>query len=358
MSITTEILRIKGGKESIHTLANKKNIKKIPSSLLIDGYADFLDTNWPDFTYGVTYDGTKIRGKTDKWNQLSPFINQIEIRGNCTTSVSGAKVRVTPTNAVSYISGNTFNTTYNDKYYLHVRITFDSQPTGDTRFALQLINSQTQATNITTSYIYGSGSISEIVSFSGSPGTDRIRIIVLSNENIINYTIEESYVINLTDIFGAGNEPTSVDDEKMQKLIIYAKGNPQYNVGSLTYAYYKGTKLGQLDYIDTTSNILHIGGSNVDLGTLVWAYQEGYFWARISDIAKKGYNTKMTCSKYKTANSISEFVDKTISNVAVYYLDNIIVKDSTYQSSAVFKQAMSGVYLYYELATPIEIDLS
>lgn len=50
-------------------------------------------------------------------------------------------------------------------------------------------------------------------------------------------------VVDLTDIFGVGNEPTDVNDVRVQQLIEYAKAHPEYDEGSL-----KNVELEELEY--------------------------------------------------------------------------------------------------------------
>lgn len=96
----------------------------------------------------------------------------------------------------------------------------------------------------------------------------------------------------------------------------------------------------------------------VDLGDLSWTLQSGVYWARNPNRKNAGYATNIVCSKYVVARSQSEYEkDQIISAVGIFYSDNIIVRDSSYSDVATFKAAMSGVMLYYELATPEEYVL-
>ena len=111
---------------------------------------------------------------------------------------------------------------------------------------------------------------------------------------------------------------------------------------------------------------------SVDLGTLTWMKTSGqssvgdYFYAPVSAIGFKRLGAfgitvhNILCSKYITvARNPNAFVDKTIvldgDSIAV---SQIQVKDTAYTDATAFKQAMSGVILYYELANPIVTDIS
>ena len=102
--------------------------------------------------------------------------------------------------------------------------------------------------------------------------------------------------------------------------------------------------------------------ARVNLGDLSWS-GNGTFTAYLSGIKNISYGTiyNMVCAKYPTVFSrgsgdLSGMQDKAI---CTNYANPIIyIKDSAYTDAAAFKAAMSGVYLYYELATPVEIELA
>lgn len=111
--------------------------------------------------------------------------------------------------------------------------------------------------------------------------------------------------------------------------------------------------------------------SSVDLGTLDWEFNTTsavghHFYAPAKHLNFKYLGIFGTtvynalCSKYRTvARSSSVFVDKTITIDGVNTIvSQIQVKDTAYTDATAFKQAMSGVMLYYELAAPIVTDIS
>lgn len=87
----------------------------------------------------------------------------------------------------------------------------------------------------------------------------------------------------------------------------------------------------------------------VDLGTLNWTYRSnlGGMSAGLNPIAKERFYA--ICSAYPFGGAYSDLSDKQCGYV---YNNHIFVKDTDYSDAAVFKTAMSGVYLIYELATP------
>ena len=110
--------------------------------------------------------------------------------------------------------------------------------------------------------------------------------------------------------------------------------------------------------------------SSVDLGTLDWELNTtsavgNHFYAPAKHLNFKYLGVFGTtiynalCSKYRTvARSSNVFVDKTLTIDGVTVVSQIQVKDTAYPDATAFKQAMSGVMLYYELANPIVTDLS
>lgn len=111
--------------------------------------------------------------------------------------------------------------------------------------------------------------------------------------------------------------------------------------------------------------------ASVDLGTLNWKLNTtsgvGEHFYGIVDRTKFKYLGvfgttvhNILCSKYRTvARSANVFVDKTVTLDGISTaVSQIQVKDTTYPDAATFKQAMSGVTLYYELATPVVTDIS
>lgn len=134
------------------------------------------------------------------------------------------------------------------------------------------------------------------------------------------------------------------------------------------YGWSAGTARNYVDY-ENKRYVQCVG--SVDLGTLTWMKTSSqsvgdYFYAPVSAIGFKRLGAfgitvhNILCSKYITvARNPNAFVDKTIvldgDNIAV---SQIQVKDTAYTDATAFKQAMSGVMLYYELANPIVTDIS
>ena len=99
--------------------------------------------------------------------------------------------------------------------------------------------------------------------------------------------------------------------------------------------------------------------NSVDLGTKNWRmYKDGdytpfFYLNAVSDI--RGGTSNFLCPKYQYVK-----IGVTDSASGLYVLENttVRVRDTAYTDATAFKQAMSGVMLYYELANPIVTDIS
>ena len=122
-----------------------------------------------------------------------------------------------------------------------------------------------------------------------------------------------------------------------------------------------GVNENTYNYIDFNRKVFVKKVDRIDMGTLTnWtAESDNVFYANVSNA--KGYfatnGTTQLCSKYANTNVI-DLSDKTckFGNSST----NINIHDNSFigYTSAQIQSALSGVYLYYELATPIEIDIS
>lgn len=106
---------------------------------------------------------------------------------------------------------------------------------------------------------------------------------------------------------------------------------------------------------------------SVDLGTLSWvAGVGGKVIFQTSQVTgqklTKNYSVppNIICSKYsiKTQNELWGHINVTGITADANTDGYIDVNDTSYTDAAAFKQAMQGVILYYELATPIVTDIS
>lgn len=111
------------------------------------------------------------------------------------------------------------------------------------------------------------------------------------------------------------------------------------------------------NYVDYENKKYYQCVGSVDLVTLNWWAMNGYDNSFGATIGGKNGGYKMLCDKYIIDPvALANIHDKSMT--ANRADSNVYVKDTTYTDAATFKQAMQGVMLYYELATPIITDIS
>lgn len=104
---------------------------------------------------------------------------------------------------------------------------------------------------------------------------------------------------------------------------------------------------------------------SVDLGTLNWTAGESVSFKThhlAGQKLTKSYSIapNFICPKYSTKTQNESWGKTSITGISATSNVNgyIYVNDTSYTDAAAFKQAMQGVMLYYELATPIITDIS
>lgn len=236
---------------------------------------------------------------------------------------------------------------------------------------------------ITKDLTAGSGKISWITSPLGehSGGGEFGTFILVNNadgsQKYDTSPFSNHEIFDLTVMFGAGNEPSTV--EEFEKIFpndyypynageIVSAGTEEVVVGDTAhpipeairnlpgYGWSAGTARNYVDY----ENKKYVQCVNsVDLGTKNWRmYKDGdytpfFYLNAVSDI--RGGTSNFLCPKYQYVK-----IGVTDSASGLYVLENttVRVRDTAYTDATAFKQAMSGVMLYYELANPIVTDIS
>ena len=114
------------------------------------------------------------------------------------------------------------------------------------------------------------------------------------------------------------------------------------------------------NYIDFDRKVFVQKVGRVDLGSLSWFINESLFITSLNDIKPAPSSStigNILCAIYESVSwaNISS-IDKSICVIST--AQQVRVNDTSYTTAAAFKSAMNGVYLYYELATPVETDIS
>lgn len=241
------------------------------------------------------------------------------------------------------------------------------------------------------SYITGSGVVMDTNYGSGviAPINVDARVyivpLMVKSGATVNNLVVYPQIYDLTAMFGSGNEPTSVEEfEKIFPAAYYpynageivSAGVTEVAVGDTThtipetikalpgYGWSAGTAKNYVDY-ENKKYVQCVG--SVDLGTVQWVAGDG---ERVSFQTSQVKGQKLTknytilpnflCSKYltKTQNEVWGKTDVTGISADANADGYVYINDMSYTDVDAFKQAMSGVILYYELAEPIVTDIS
>lgn len=215
-----------------------------------------------------------------------------------------------------------------------------------------------------------------------------VPLMVKSGTTVDNLVVYPQ-VYDLTLMFGSGNEPSTVEEFEA----IFPNDYYPYNAGEIVSAGVTEVAVGETthpipeairnlpgygwsagtarNYIDYENKKYYKCVDSMDLGMVNWQIETSptfgtYFstfvdsrkFKKIGDFTQKRHN--ILCDKYLTVKrDVKEYVDKTILlDGTVSVVTQIQVKDTAYTDATTFKQAMSGVILYYELANPIITDIS
>lgn len=165
---------------------------------------------------------------------------------------------------------------------------------------------------------------------------------------------------------------TGYRDGEYQPYVDFTRELPIYKIkdseGNLLFPDGLCSAGSVYDKITEKKAIKRIG--KVDLGTLDWNYATG---VRLSNVfiakqagVKRHYTEVMPnaiCVKYTPisvveTSKVDYAFDDVIDVNSVYQSENsIVIRDTSFTDAASLKESLQGVYLYYELATPIEVDL-
>ena len=127
------------------------------------------------------------------------------------------------------------------------------------------------------------------------------------------------------------------------------------------YHSYKGHGIiygGTLDVTTGTLTVTHFG---LDLGSLDYSLipnaNGAYFYAGLGENPLSVVNANCLCSIYESS-TVWFILNTTIDNAVGVEDTYIAIRNSAYNDANAFKKDMSGIKLVYELATPINIQLT
>lgn len=222
----------------------------------------------------------------------------------------------------------------------------------------------------------------QIVQVTGN-GNCIVYLRLRGNGNTYDNVSARPEIFNLTKMFGAGNEPSTVEEfEKMFPSDYYpynageivSAGTEEVAVGDTActipeairnlpgYGWSAGTAKNYVDY-ENKRYVQCV--DSVDLGTLTWTAGESVSFKThhlAGQKLTKSYSIapNFICPKYSTKTQNESWGKTSITGISATSNVNgyIYVNDTSYTDATAFKQAMQGVILYYELANPIVTDIS
>lgn len=149
----------------------------------------------------------------------------------------------------------------------------------------------------------------------------------------INNVTVKPQLFDLTEMYGAGNEPTTVEEFRQKYPNELYPYSPQcwYSINKTRYM---SNKYG-----------------NIDLSTLTWS-KEGLNFVSTplpnAKIPDSNVAANMICSKYRSVPLNASFVE---GDFAINPLGWLYVRDTEYSDIISFKESLKNLILTYELAT-------
>lgn len=189
----------------------------------------------------------------------------------------------------------------------------------------------------------------------------------------VSNLIFKPQLFDLTQMFGAGNEPAT-PAEFWQRVPekLYGYDPNDYKSANIPSSKYfpdgmrsAGSAYDEINFLSQKA-IKRIGV--VDLGTLNWSYSTSHTAFQTNDLdteikfpATSSDAANLICTKYSAESYTSGWVgtiDKCCGTTFATGAKWFWIRDTAYTDAAAFKAAMSGVMLYYELATPVETAIT
>lgn len=242
-------------------------------------------------------------------------------------------------------------------------------------------NNNVNVSNGSERYTTTENGIYTLSSGVGNPPPLYFRAFAGATAGTYKFTLQ---LFDLTAMFGAGNEPASVEEFEA----MFPNDYYPYNVGEIVSAGVTEIAVGETthpipeaikalpgygwsagtarNYVDYENKRYVQCVDSVDLGKLNLIQVKGRFTVDVSDsldkLIKKPKDPETTinivCSHFTAVSYAAPWVDHIVSCHISEGQKRILFIDSAYTDAATFKQAMQGVMLYYELATPIVTDIS
>ena len=330
-----------------------------------------------DVPSGAKYVGIdKVGGKSVVWNQLWNY-EETEKEAGITYTYENHFYDVIKNTTEKNGLTVRYNVKSNNKYY----VSFEASSNDNIKLVFSF--NASLVVELTESNKRYRGIIK-----TGTLTTPRSYIYLYSPSGVTcSYRVGNIKVIDLTQMFGAGNEPSTVEEfEAMFPADYYPYSDPTIissQTDRVDVASADGTISQQIttgfpvlnsagsvyDYIDLNEGKLHQRVGVMDLGTINWgkggsnnrtSWVPSSWRTNVKPAQSPEVKANILCNKYYTDIAVRaerQVNDKTIS---VNDRSWVYIYDSAYISVTPqeFKTAMSGVMLYYELAEEIITDIT
>lgn len=318
---------------------------------------------------GAKYVGIdKVGGKSVVWNQLWNYGKTVKEDGITLTYDNHFYdvVKNTTVNNGIYVL---YNVKSNNKYY----VSFEASSNDNIKLSLSL------GVTLTAELTESNKRYRTIITTDAIIPVQRVAIYLYSPSGVnCSYRVGNIKVIDLSAMFGAGNEPSTVEEFEAMfpkdyyeycEPIIISSHTDRVDVASadgttqqITTGFpVLNSARSAYDYIDLNEGKLHQRVGVVDLGSLSWIYENSSFRTFSLCGLVKNYESTQTpnilTTKYTPVPYTSEWGHGIISFTYGAYRRQLVIYDSSYTDTTSFKSAMNGVMLYYELAEEVITDI-
>ena len=315
-----------------------------------------------DVPSGAKYVGIdKVGGKSIVWNQLA---NPID-----TSVVNGIDITKNNDNSNDF-HGTISNTNIYKCFLITKSVLFKRD---GRKYLIKKNKNISMQWGIGGYGTHTNGNINSIL-FTANEGTDLSTGIIISASkgDVLDISGLHINVFDLAQIFGSGNEPSTVEEfEAMFPDDYYPYSEPTIlssQTDRVDVENADGTISQQIptnfpvlnsagsvyDYIDLNEGKLYRRVGVVDLGELTWRYwddKNGKYFSTNDLILVKQTTLNLLCNKYQPSKTLYGTSDKTMTTAGWHGKEGYLnIFDSDYSDTTIFKGAMSGVMLYYELA--------
>lgn len=295
----------------------------------------------------------KVGGKSIVWNQLWNYGETINENGVIFTYENHFYDVVQNTTAHNGILVY-YNIKANNKYYL----SFEASSSDNISLSLSL------GPALIAKLTENNKRYSTIITTYTSMPVPLVAIYLYSSDGATcSYRVGNIKVVDLTLLFGSGNEPTVEEFERMFPAEFYPY-NPGEIISSRTETITTGaesitTGFPELhsagiaqDEIDMDSGAIRRNVGTVDLGSLSWSYSDKYEWLESNSMigqivapAGSSLAANAICNRFYIVNQNDNYIKP---GVSVWTSGKISVKSDEIKSA----EDLSGVTFYYEKATP------